>query len=342
MGQGWYLGRVDAPAPGETPIPCRDLDAAVASLTDLLGFRLESVFPADAPRMATMSGHGLRLLLDASAARPARPVMPPAPVELSPPGGAAAFDRGRAGMGYRDLLPSRFGGALIASHIQIPEGGPVPDYVHWHDIQFQAICCVRGWVEVVYEDQGPAFIMREGDCVLQPPGIRHRVLRCSDMMEVIEVGGPAEHVTHVDHQLGLPTAVIDPGRDFGGQRFVRHRASETPWISAETLGLPGFEQRTAGLLEASRGRLEATTLRATADGDPRPLFVELTDEASLYFVLSGELRIDVPESDGTGNERNRAYPLRRGDAITVAPAVRHGLSLAEGSVELLRITARLR
>lgn len=245
-------------------------------------------------------------------------------------------------MRYRDLLPSRFGGALIASHIQIPAGGPVPDYVHWHDIEFQTICCVRGWVEVVYEDQGPAFVMRAGDCVLQPPGIRHRVLRCSDMMEVIEVSGPAEHFTHVDHELRLPTSFIDPSRDFGGQRFVRHRGSEAPWTSAEALGLPGFEQRAAGLLEPSRGRVEATALRDSADGDPRPLFVELKDEASLYFVIDGQLRVDVPETGDDGEERTVGHALRSGDALTAAPGVRHGLSLAEGSVELLRITARLR
>ena len=32
---------------------------------------------------------------------------------------------GRAGMLYRDLIPGRLGGRFIASHISIPEGGPV-------------------------------------------------------------------------------------------------------------------------------------------------------------------------------------------------------------------------
>ena len=47
---------------------------------------------------------------------------------------------GRAGMVYRDLIPDRLGGAFIASHITIPEGGPVPDYVHHHDISV----CTKG------------------------------------------------------------------------------------------------------------------------------------------------------------------------------------------------------
>ena len=36
---------------------------------------------------------------------------------------------GRAGMQYRDLIPDRLGGSIIAIHIRIPDGGPVPDMV---------------------------------------------------------------------------------------------------------------------------------------------------------------------------------------------------------------------
>ena len=71
-------------------------------------------------------------------------------------------------MEYRDLLPDRLGGRLIASHIRIRDGGPVPDYVHYHAIDFQLIYVRAGWVRVVYEDQGPPFVMHAGDCVVQP------------------------------------------------------------------------------------------------------------------------------------------------------------------------------
>lgn len=329
----------------EVEIPCRALDPAVASLTDLLGFRLDAIFPADAPREALVSGHGLRLRLVCEGAALAdlqRPVMADVRVELSRYAGPSSFKVGRAGMQYRDLVPSRFGGTFIASHIRIPAGGPVPDYVHHHEVDYQLIYCVAGWVEVVYEDQGPPFTLRPGDCVLQPPGIRHRVLTCSDMLEVLEVGGPAEHVTRVDHDLELPTAVIDPSRDFGGQRFVRHRGSEVPWASAESLGLPGFEQHRAGLGEASHGRVELTRLRAEASGDARPLFVQLRDEAALYFVLSGNLSVDIVSTGDETEEELARNDLTAGDAITLAPGVRHGLSLAQGTVELVRVTARLR
>ncbi|MEZ5823758.1 MAG: cupin domain-containing protein [Geminicoccaceae bacterium] len=113
---------------------------------------------------------------------------------------------GRAGMQYRDLIPGRLGGTIIASHIRIPDGGPVPDMVHYHTVGFQLIFCYRGWVRLVYEDQGPPFILEAGDCVIQPPEIRHRVLEASDNLQVIEVGVPAEHITTIDHDGIRPTA----------------------------------------------------------------------------------------------------------------------------------------
>ena len=105
---------------------------------------------------------------------------------------------------YRDLIPGRLGGRYIASHITIPEGGPVADWVHYHRVAFQMIYVRRGWVRVVYEDQGEPFVMHAGDLVLQPPEIRHRVLESSPGLEVIEIGCPALHETLADHELELP------------------------------------------------------------------------------------------------------------------------------------------
>jgi quercetin dioxygenase-like cupin family protein len=50
-------------------------------------------------------------------------------------------------------------------------------------VRFQMIYCRKGRVEVVYEGQGPSFTLYPGDCVLQPPGIRHRVLQSAEDLE---------------------------------------------------------------------------------------------------------------------------------------------------------------
>src|SRR5262249_29063610 len=174
---------------------------------------------------------------------------------------------GRAGMRYRDLVPDRLGGALIASHIAIDGDGPVPDYVHFHAVRLQLIHCVRGSARLVYEDQGPPFEFAAGDCVLQPPGIRHRVLESRGRLEVIEVTSPAEHVTSVDHELLLPTAVLRPGRRFDGQRFVHAREALASWQPrGERLHV-----RDLGVGDASGECADAWLVRAVAFPAPLPL-----------------------------------------------------------------------
>jgi len=217
-------------------IPVDDLDAAIARF-EADGYRLATISPADDPRTADMDGPDRAVRLDVTATQAAVITVEPQPFripELVPElvisrAVDAQHGAGRAGMQYRDLIPGRLGGRFIASHIAIPQGGPVPDYVHHHAIRFQLIFCNAGWVKVVYEDQGEPFVMHPGDCVIQPPHIRHRVLESSDGLEVVEIGCPAEHDTHRDHDLELPNESVDPSRVWEGQRFVRHVDGDHEW-----------------------------------------------------------------------------------------------------------------
>src|SRR5215211_665415 len=218
-------------------LPGEPLDETINFFTKRLGFRVDAIFPADAPCVAVLSGHGLTIRLqpseDSSATGRLR-LLCDDPLSLgdgadvlTAPNGTrielidaaapmvvptttpslvvatvaehAHWGVGRAGMQYRDIIPGRQGGRFIGSHIRIPQGGPVPDYVHFHKVRFQMIYCHKGWVRLVYEDQGEPFVLEAGDCVLQPPEIRHRVLDSSDGLEVIELGCPAEHETLADH-----------------------------------------------------------------------------------------------------------------------------------------------
>ena len=253
-----------------------DMDTVLKLFVENLGFRLLLIYPADSPRVATVQGHGARLRLVKITAQQ-QPAIPRLST-LRPPlasrfwlcrlreetNSQEIWAKGRAGMLYRDLIPDRCGGRFIASHIRIADAGPVKDYVHHHEIYFQIIYVVRGWVQVVYEDQGEPFVMQEGDCVLQPSGIRHRVLESSGPLEVIEVGSPAEHFTRVDHQMPLPTGRKLPLRLFSGQRFLHHVAAKAtwqPWRSG--VALRNSVHVTEGII--SRGREDAVTTRADAD-----------------------------------------------------------------------------
>ncbi|MDQ3351916.1 MAG: cupin [Actinomycetota bacterium] len=201
---------------------------------------------------------------------------------------------GRAGMRYRDLIPARHGGRFIASHIVIPDGGPVPDYVHHHRIRFQVIVCSAGWVRVVYEDQGPPFVLHAGDCVLQPQGIRHRVLEASPGAEVVELSCPGEHETHADHVLMLPTASRNPDRRWDGQRFVRHVAADAPWTPSRTR--PGWSERDTGIGEATDGLVGVRVLRPAITPHPdeaQPL--SHGGELLFWYVLDGEVTAEIDD-----------------------------------------------
>ena len=128
----------------------------LAMLTERLRFRLDVIHPADAPANAVVSGHGLRLRLEQRDAPspvtvrlitddPRDPVALPGGSRIEYRAATTTYDLpanrpsivitrnsddigvGRAGMRYRDLIPDRWGGRFIASHITIPDAGPVPD-----------------------------------------------------------------------------------------------------------------------------------------------------------------------------------------------------------------------
>ena len=198
---------VPQPDTAEMPIGCRAQPMAL----DQCDFVDRALPPPLAP---------LESLFDAAA---------PSEVIISRASGESSqWGVGRAGMLYRDLVPSRAGGALIASHIRIPGGGPVPDYVHFHRVHFQLIVCLAGWVEVVYEGQGHPFMLRRGDFVTQPPMIRHRVLSSSEGLEVLEVGAPATHATLADHEHLLPMTSPSAADDVDGATLADATANQLP------------------------------------------------------------------------------------------------------------------
>ena len=339
----------------EVVVPCLDLDQTLSFFIENLGFRVEMITPADNPKMAIVSGYGLRLCLRSggsgkdiflrlhSTDRKSQTLQAPndttieiinpsVGVELpelreslvvTPLTSDASWTVGRAGMRYRDLIPSRLGGVFIASHIHITNGGPVPDYVHYHRINFQMIYCKSGWVRVVYEDQGAPFVMHAGDCVLQPPEIRHRVLESSDNLEVIEIGAPAEHETFAEHQITLPTAQLKPDRDFSGQRFVRHVAEQSPWLPWR---YSGFEARNTGIDTATSGYASAMTVRAKKSA----VITESKHQHQLLFmfILSGSATLEA----GSDHETKQ---LHAGASVTLPSLLDYKLEVVADNTEFL-------
>ena len=142
----------------EVRLPSTDLNDDLFFYTKTLGFRLEVIFPADDPAIAVLSGYGLRIRLERGATeapgtlkllcRDPDGLANGQRVLTAPNGTRIELDEsdpplvmpetkhafivrrlkdntpwviGRAGMQYRDLVPGRLGGTIIASHIRIPD-----------------------------------------------------------------------------------------------------------------------------------------------------------------------------------------------------------------------------
>lgn len=345
----------------EVLLSTKELRQDIPFFTEVLGMKMDEIFPSDDPNVAVFSGFGLRVRVQKGAdvapgvlrilcddpiliAGGQTELLAPngtciqivqlAPPVVMPPTKHAFVVRrmadqapwviGRAGMQYRDLIPSRLGGSIIASHIRIPDGGPVPDMVHFHSIGFQLIYCYKGWVDLVYEDQGPPFRLHAGDCVIQPPEIRHRVLFASDNIEVIEIGVPAEHTTTIDHILELPTAGIDSDRTFEGQKFVHHKAEQAVW---EPFRLPGFEACDTTINSNTQGIAGVSVVRR---GQGCPVLTSHNSDIHFTFVLAGKLVLEAQGQD--------AQVLSAGDAFVVPPLMAVLYKEPSDNLELLEVS----
>ena len=343
-------------------LPCTEPISATIDFLTEHGFKVRTIMPADHPRIAVLYGHGLSVRLQVGATGdpghlrllctdladsytitapngtvlefvPAhQPLVLPALVEefvvmRAPVGSDEDFGEGRAGLRYRDLIPSRLGGRFIASHILIAQGGPVQDYVHFHNVRFQMIYCQRGWVRVAYEDQGEPMLMHEGDCFLQPSTIRHRVLEASDRMQVIEIGCPAEHETWADPDTTLPTGLVEPVRGFGndGHRFVFHQAANAAWMPSR---FAGYETRDTGIGTATDGVAGVRVLRPI--GQPQPVTTVHNSEFQFHFVLDGAITL----------QRASDEPIRLhdGDSFVVPAHIAYTLSEPTADAQVLDVT----
>ncbi len=344
----------------EIRLPTAELRNDLPFYTKTLGMRLDSIYPADNPEVAVLSGHGLRLRIQKGASEAPgtlriltenpdafaggqRSLTAPNGTrieidELNPPMVLPATEHafvvrrladqapwviGRAGMHYRDLIPTRLGGAMIASHIRIPDGGPVPDMVHFHRVGFQLIFCVKGWVDVVYEDQGGPIRLNAGDCFIQPPQIRHRVLHASDGIEVIEIGVPADHVTEIDHDMTLPTPHLRPDRVWDGQRFVHNIGANGGFAPFR---IPGFQARDTTINQGTQGVASVMVAR------PNGVAPWTTHQGDILFtyVMAGAMTLE-----GQGKD---PYRLSMGDAFVIPPGMATRYADATDDLELLEVS----
>jgi mannose-6-phosphate isomerase-like protein (cupin superfamily) len=103
----------------------------------------------------------------------------------------------RAYAQYRDLGVAEASQGLARAHVIRLIGPCDPAEVsklHFHDVDFQMVYVLKGWVKTYMEWQGET-LMKEGSSWTQPPRIKHLIMDYSDDVELLEVILPAEFKT---------------------------------------------------------------------------------------------------------------------------------------------------
>ena len=108
------------------------------------------------------------------------------------------FDQGlRPYSAYRDLGLAPATGGMVQAHVirmTKPFSAKEVAIPHYHDVEFQMVYVLKGWVKIYMEGQGET-LMQQGSAWTQPPRIRHLILDYSDDVELLEVILPAEFKT---------------------------------------------------------------------------------------------------------------------------------------------------
>jgi hypothetical protein len=103
----------------------------------------------------------------------------------------------RAYAKYRDLGVAAASNGVAQAHVIRLIGPCNPAEVsklHFHDVEFQMVYVLKGWVKTYLEGQGET-LMQTGTSWTQPPRIKHLIMDYSDDVELLEVILPAEFKT---------------------------------------------------------------------------------------------------------------------------------------------------
>ena len=103
----------------------------------------------------------------------------------------------RAYATYRDLGIADATGGLARAHVIRLIGPCNPAEVsklHFHDVDFQMVYVLKGWVKTYMEGVGETTF-QIGSAWTQPPKIRHLIMDYSDDVELLEVILPADFET---------------------------------------------------------------------------------------------------------------------------------------------------
>ena len=108
------------------------------------------------------------------------------------------FDAGlRTYAKYRDLGIAPATAGMVQAHVirfTPPFNSEEVSIPHYHDVDFQMVYVLKGWISSEFEGQGE-HTFTAGSCWIQPPKIPHKVTGYSDDCELLEIILPANFET---------------------------------------------------------------------------------------------------------------------------------------------------
>lgn len=215
---------------------------------------------------------------------------------------------------YRDLgLRDATGGLMRATHIRNVGGTESRTGWHCHDLDFQMVYVLKGYVKFVTED-GETVTLRPGDCAHLPALYRHDEIEFAPDFEVVEITAPAEVETIHGRDTPVPQRPARPGR-------ISNFAANYDGPEAYKVG-DGPRQflayRDAGVTVATGRRVNINVVRNSRAGDSSTGWHYHSLACQFIFVLQGWSRVAV---EGQGE-----FTVRTGDAMTIPYGLKHDVT----------------
>ena len=149
----------------------------------------------------------------------------------------------RAYFEYRDLGIIKASQGRVVAHVirARPEKAPHGAW-HSHSCNLQFVYVLKGWLRFEYEGVGE-FLMKAGDCFVQPPNIVHREIAHSKNMELIEVVAPADFGTRNEKEANEAMALRMAAKKPMAKKASARSATSTTKTVAKSAAKPAQKAR---------------------------------------------------------------------------------------------------
>jgi len=226
---------------------------------------------------------------------------------------------------YRDLgLRRATGGLMRAEHIRAVGKADGNTGWHCHDLDFQFVFVLNGYVKFVTED-GVQIHLKAGDCAHLPGLYRHDEIEFAPDFEVVEITAPADVRTIPGRDAPLPTPAADPNRV---SRFAANYEGPEAYKVGD--GPRRFlAYRDAAATEATGRRVNINVVANSKAGDASTGWHYHTLSCQFVYVLRGWSRVAV---EGEGE-----FTIRPGDAMTLPGKIKHDVTGFSADFKVLEL-----